>query len=757
MPAPSTSPDGSFPPRDVDGAVTEAVPAELTQLERYRVVHRLGSGGMGVVYAAEHRFLRRPVALKVIHRRYTAETAVVERFCREARAAAKLDHPNIVAAYDAEHAGDLHFLIMEYVEGKTLSRVLAAHGPLPVTAACDHVRQAALGLQHAHERGMVHRDLKPDNLMLTPDGTVKILDFGLAALTAERDVEGLTELGAVVGTPDYMAPEQAEDARTADIRADIYSLGCTLYHLLTDSLPYPAPTAVLKILAHRDRPVPSVRAVRPEVPKQLEAVLARLLAKKPADRYQTPAEVAAALTPFAQPASSPPRKRRTAALQGVFLLAGAILLAALYHIRTDEGELRITTESDDVEVVVKQSGKVVRIVDTRTDREITLTLRSGVYELELKGPPRGLKLSIDKATLTRGKTELARIERVPVGEKKEPAKWGLAELPDRPGLLCTFPHATGRNDQSSIVVSPDGLLIAVVADREGVDNSIRVYESATGRLVREVEYPLERAVSCVFLGDNRHLLITSNPLRSGARYVRIRNLETGSERRLLDLEAVVDCWPPFAPSGDGKRLWERARGLQVGVFDLETERLVRPLSAPWIAPGELVEQFAALSAEGKWLAVVDSRRDREDSSRKRGRLTIHDVAGNRPALPILVQGFVGAPFFHPDGGQVGALCRSPEGYRIEYWNLETGKSVRRVPLAARHMEMLQLPTNRVLAGTDDTGRFAMFDTATGKVLFRPGGTGSDTIRTSADGRVAAVFTVPRQVYRLPERPAERKP
>jgi serine/threonine protein kinase len=412
------------------GSISDAVLAALGGHERYRVVRPLGRGGMGVVYEAEHRVMRRPVALKVINRRYTADAAAAERFRREVRAAARLHHPNIVTAFDAENVGDTHFLVMEYVEGKSLARVVKDRGPLPVQEACDYVRQAALGLQHAHERGMVHRDVKPDNLMLTPDGTVKVLDFGLAALTAEREVGVLTEASAVMGTPDYMAPEQAEDAHSADIRADVYSLGCTLYFLLTGSVPYPAQKILQKILAHRQQPLPSIRQKRPEVPPELGAVVARMLAKKPEDRYQTPAEVAAVLTPFAHPPTAqPPQKRHQlpVALALAAMLALLVLAGVVYRIQTDNGELVITTESDDVEVVIKQGGKQIDIIDAQTDKQIKLALRSGEYELELKGAPEGLKLNIDKATLTRGKKVLAKIERVVV-----PAEPGVEPRPGQP-------------------------------------------------------------------------------------------------------------------------------------------------------------------------------------------------------------------------------------------------------------------------------------------------------------------------------------
>jgi serine/threonine protein kinase len=276
--------------------VPKRLAPELAHHPRYRVVELLGEGGMGTVYQAEHRIMKRRVALKVINSRLVDSPIAVERFRREVQAAALLSHPNIVIAHDAECVGDIHFLVMELVDGVSLDRLVARKGALPVAHACDYARQAALGLQHAHEHGMVHRDIKPQNLMLTPEGQVKILDFGLARFASENNLIGLlTESGAMAGTPDYIAPEQAEDARQADIRADIYSLGCTLYFLLTGQPPFPHGSAFQKFLAHHKQAPRPLTEFRDDLPSGLLAVFERMTAKDPAGRYQTPAEVDRAL------------------------------------------------------------------------------------------------------------------------------------------------------------------------------------------------------------------------------------------------------------------------------------------------------------------------------------------------------------------------------------------------------------------------------------------------------------------------------
>ncbi len=299
---------------DVLAGDDSGVPAALLDHPRYEVEKRLGKGGMGVVYKATHRMMDRTVALKVINSTLVRRPDALERFRREVKAAARLQHRNIVTAHDAEHTDDLHFLVMEYVEGADLARVVAQHGRLPVKLSCHYMRQAALGLQHAHEQGMIHRDIKPQNLVVTKEGQLKILDFGLARFAREqldepetsgelpsgdelmsRTAHSLTLPGSVVGTPDYLAPEQATDSRNIDIRADIYSLGCSFYFLLTGQPPFDGHSVLGKLIQHRDATPPDIADLRDDIPGNVMDIVNRMMAKSPDDRFATPGDIASAL------------------------------------------------------------------------------------------------------------------------------------------------------------------------------------------------------------------------------------------------------------------------------------------------------------------------------------------------------------------------------------------------------------------------------------------------------------------------------
>ncbi len=269
---------------------------ERLRIGNYDVLSRLGTGGMGTVFKARHRRMKRIVAVKVLSPEVARQGSFVQRFQREVETIAQLSHPNIVMAYDADEAEIGHFLVMEFVDGRDLASEIEKAGPLSLAAAVDCIAQAAAGLGFAHAKGIVHRDIKPANLMLTNDGLVKVADLGLARLTvaAEGDSQNfsLTRAGGILGTVDYMPPEQAVDSTTIDHRADIYSLGCTLYYLLAGKPPYFAASLMGLMLQHREAKIPDLRDTRPDVPLALVAAFERMVAKRPADRPENMAEVA---------------------------------------------------------------------------------------------------------------------------------------------------------------------------------------------------------------------------------------------------------------------------------------------------------------------------------------------------------------------------------------------------------------------------------------------------------------------------------
>jgi hypothetical protein len=291
---------------------------------KYKVLERLGSGGMGQVFLCEHKLMRRRVAVKVLPTAKATDEASLGRFYREARAVAAVDHPNIVRAFDIDQDGNLHFLVMEYVDGTNLQDLIKRFGPLDVLRACHYIYGAAVGLQHAHEIGLVHRDIKPGNILLDRSGVIKILDMGLARFFHDESDELTKKYDEnILGTADYLSPEQAEDSHAVDIRTDIYSLGATFYFLLTGSQPFPEGSIPQKLIWHRNRDPRPIQSLRPEVPEGVVAIVNKMMAKKPEDRYETPAEVMAALAPWVATPIPPPPEREMPQLSPALLGSAA--------------------------------------------------------------------------------------------------------------------------------------------------------------------------------------------------------------------------------------------------------------------------------------------------------------------------------------------------------------------------------------------------------------------------------------------------
>ena len=264
------------------------------RMGKYLIETKLGAGGMGQVFKAQHAGMGRTVAIKVIHTKNRLDTQAIQRFDREVKAAARLIHPNVITVFDADHENGLHYMVMEYCEGKDLAALISQQGTLGLKDAVDYITQAARGLQYAHEQGVIHRDIKPGNLLVNKSKKVKVVDMGLArlqSLNEEEKVPMLTATNAIMGTFDFMSPEQGLSTRQADARSDIYSLGASLYFLLTGKVMYEGETAFAKLIAHREKPVPKLKLTRPDIPDALETIYQKMVAKNVEDRYQTISEI----------------------------------------------------------------------------------------------------------------------------------------------------------------------------------------------------------------------------------------------------------------------------------------------------------------------------------------------------------------------------------------------------------------------------------------------------------------------------------
>jgi len=543
------------------------VPAELAAHPRYRVQRCLGAGGMGAVFLAEHLLMERPVALKVIHRHLLDRPEAVERFRREVKAAARLSHPNIVTAYDAEEAGGVHFLVMEYVEGATLDKVIRERGRLPVADACDWIRQAALGLQHAHERGMVHRDIKPGNLLVRlqisdcrlqierpatkADGLfeqsaisnlqsaiVKIADFGLSRLT---DLAALTPSGAIMGTPDYIAPEQALTPQTADIRADIYSLGCTLYHLLTGRTPFPDGTALQKLILHQERKPIALKALRPDVPEGLVAVVERMLAKEPAKRYQTPAEVALTLTPFVGRSEGEAREcAKPQAVGRIWPLWGNVVIATLIA-----GALLVNH-------VVLPWFEQPRVSQNSLKQIAVAIPQAPTWQV---GALEGIGTPINRLVVS------GDCRRLLTGDKKGAFKlWKLDDLRE----IATFPGHEGGT--LGMVFSADNKRVLT----GGIDGMVRLWDLQERKAIKAIPGHQSWVRAVAFSPDEKLAVSAGND-----GFVILWDLVKGDEKkRMAGHEAPIGG---VAVSPDGKlavtagfdetvRLWDLERGEAAGVL-----------------------------------------------------------------------------------------------------------------------------------------------------------------------------------------------
>ena len=516
------------------------------RLGHYKILDQIGVGGMGQVYLAEHVRMKRLVALKVLPGRHALSAANVERFYREARAAAALDHPNIVRAHDVACDKGTHFLVLEYIEGEPLTRKLAsAGGRLPVAEACAYAIQAAAGLQHAHERKLVHRDVKPGNLLVDRDGVLKILDMGLARFF-ESDEDRLThrlDPGGVMGTADYVCPEQLVDCARADHRGDIYSLGATLYHLVTGRPPFDG-TTTAKLVAHQLHSVPAAHTVRPDVPEALSAVIARMMAKNPDDRYQSAAEVVAALLPFVEEGAAAGGPRSSGRLP-------AFTLAAI------------------------------------SQSTANLTVPAGV-----RRPARGRRLWV-----TAGVAALLVVAGVIA------ALWKTDRGPTTPGapaapadaLARLYSLDVGRASVESALFTPDDQFLVTA----GTDQLVRVWDANTGAAVRELEGHANSVRALAFLPGGKRVLSASHD-----KTLKLWDVATGECLRTYEGHAAGVVGVAALP--DGRRFASSAVDGAIRLWDAETGEVLREYPrAPLPVYALAVTPDGLRAVAGTW----DSRRN----------------------------------------------------------------------------------------------------------------------------------------------------
>jgi WD40 repeat protein/tRNA A-37 threonylcarbamoyl transferase component Bud32 len=696
-------------------------------LGSYVLLDKLGEGGMGAVFKARHQKLGRTVAVKVIRREHLARDGAVRRFQREIQAAARLVHANVVHAYDAEEVGGTCLLVMEYVEGTDLGKVVKRRGPLPDQEACEYIRQAALGLQHALEKGMVHRDIKPSNLLLTagPNPVVKVLDLGLArvAATASDETTTLTNEGAVMGTPDYIAPEQARNAHGVDIRADLYSLGCTFYYLLSGRVPFPGGTLTEKLLQHQlDEPEPLER-LRPGVAPAVVAVVRRLMAKRPADRYQTPAELTAGLdavragrvpvmavpagaggspaepapvaTPFAGleptleggPGSTAEVATRRAAGRGWLLLLGTsaggvlvLLLAVSLALLLRRGAA--PTGAGDAGPVSEPRAREVpelllaREKDPSVDRE---KLRQEVIEFRARHP--GTEQAAGAAELLwRLPSPLDHLDAdgIPAADRFDGQPKELV------GLLGDHRGWDGSLVYS-VAYSPDGKWIV-----SGGDRHVRLWNAATLR--PRVEFPEATAVTVLFTPDGKNV-ITSDPA------VRVWDVTGAVPKEVLTVKDPAGRCATCAYYAPAKLLAMTCSDLAVRLWDLSgpepreratlkghTDHLNRP----------------AFSPDGKTLATTSHDKT----------VRLWDLSADPPREKAVLRGhdyWVMSAAFSPDGRTLATTGVHDRTVRL--WDLSADppreKAVMGTDAAAQDLAFS--PDGRTLAAMAWGGKLLLWD------------------------------------------------
>jgi serine/threonine protein kinase/WD40 repeat protein len=750
---------------------------------KYRLIERLGSGGMGSVFLCEHQYMKRRVAIKFLPTARVAEPGCLDRFYREARAVATLDHLNIVRAHDIDHDGDLHFLVMEYVDGSSLLDIVKQHGAMDIIRAAHYVRQAAEGLQHAHEAGVVHRDIKPGNMLLDRGGTIKILDMGLALFFNEEQ-DNLTrqhDSKSVLGTADYLAPEQALNSHNVDIRADIYSLGVTFYVLLSGEAPFSGGSVAQKLICHQMVTPKPIQSVRPEVPEEIAAIIAKMIAKEPADRYQSPIEVVEALLPWTSASIPPPPEaempqlctaaRKSGHSDATLLLPGSSGAGLATPVPRKQPTLVDSRSSgasrprSSSEITAQNPGVVPAAAvvlprpPSRLSNYFPASWRENAWRnvLVIAGMIFGAAFLISGGTFL---LRLALAEPAPKVSNFTIAEFGseraLPAAPARsdserpapagkvsklaselmPGEYLRLDGHTGVVE--GVAYSPDGRTIVTC----GMDKTVRLWNAETGSEIRRFEGHTATVYTAVFSRDGQRVLTASSD-----KTVRLWDLPTGLEvRRFTGHNAVVSA---AVFSADGTRILSGGDDKMLRLWDAGS--------------GQELQRFAG-HTQGIWFVLFSPDGKQALSCGKDATVRLWDVATGEE-----LRQFTGhtAPVrraaFLPDGKRV--LSGSFD-MTMRLWDVDTGNLLHTYDARPFIVEGIAVtadghyaltsegPDNRdgkMLVTTDHGIR--LWDLAKGEVVYRLGGVASKVlqIQFAPDYRyaVSASFDGCVRQWRLP--------
>jgi serine/threonine protein kinase len=526
---PPAHPQAPTRPASPEGnTATHPGPPTEGDLGPYQLLELLGEGGMGRVYKARHRWLQRIVALKIIREEFAGDGEAIGRYRREVEAMGRLSHPNVVHALEAGLEGGRHFLVMEYVDGMDLRRVVQERGPLPVALACDCVRQAALGLMHLQEHGLAHRDIKPTNLLLTRDEVIKVADFGLARLhESARPTRTLTKDGSLLGTPDFLAPEQATSPHLAGIHADIYSLGCTFYYLLCGHVPFPRGSYLDKIVQHCEAEPDPIERHRSGVPLAVCQILRKMMAKKPEDRYRTPAEVVEALAPFCREGARNRDRRGWSA---------AIIRA-----------------------VASASTKTASALATSGRRPLASHLALGTGAVGLAGAMLGGLLALNPHPLG---AVLPRAE----GAPREPAR---AQVVPAPASTSTDPLQRGRGKSRA----PSGKGEADSPRSEGRDQEKDVTADVRGMIDNKYYYKLSGPTGRRYFVVGKEVVLDRAVLRGDALTITLKYDVSPRGIGLLNLSGIAEL--EFLSEGRPARVIRITKDDQIVDFDYTGKLLVK--------------------------------------------------------------------------------------------------------------------------------------------------------------------------------------